>query len=121
MKQERLPCYYSAADVTVMPSYYESFGLVALESLACGTPVVTTRVGDMENIVIDGKTGYVVADNTPELLADRISRLLARPHVSNGDKALMVESVTRFDWANIAEMIAEECDRVLAKRLVGSA
>ncbi|MBL7165885.1 MAG: glycosyltransferase [Dehalococcoidales bacterium] len=120
VKQERLPCYYSAADVTVMPSYYESFGLVALESLACGTPVVTTRVGDMENIVIDGKTGYVVANNTPKLLADRISRLLARPHVSNGDKALMVESVARFDWANIAAMIAEECDHVLADRLVGS-
>ncbi len=121
VKQERLPIYYSAADVTVMPSYYESFGLVALESLACGTPVVTTRVGDMENIVIDGKTGYVVADNTPELLADRISRLLARPHGSNGDKALIVESVARFDWANIASMIAEECDRVLADHLVGSA
>jgi D-inositol-3-phosphate glycosyltransferase len=121
VKQERLPCYYSAADVTVMPSYYESFGLVALESLACGTPVVTTRVGDMENIVIDGKTGYVVADNTPELLADRISRLLARPHGGDDDKALLVQSVARFDWANIAAMIAGECDRVLADCLVGSA
>jgi len=121
VKQERLPCYYSAADVTVVPSYYESFGLVALESLACGTPVVTTRVGHMENIIIDGKTGYVVADNTPELLADRISRLLARPHGGNSDKALLVQSVARFDWANIAAMIAEECDRVLAGCPGGSA
>jgi D-inositol-3-phosphate glycosyltransferase len=121
VEQERLPCYYSAADVTVMPSYYESFGLVAIESLACGTPVVTTKVGDMENIIIDGKTGYVVLDNTPELLAESISRLLTGPKGSDDEKALLVQSVARFDWANIAAMIAEEFYQLLADCMVGSA
>jgi D-inositol-3-phosphate glycosyltransferase len=60
-----LPPYYSAADALVVPSYYESFGLVGLESLACGTPVAATRVGAMEDIIEDGKTGHVVADLTP--------------------------------------------------------
>jgi D-inositol-3-phosphate glycosyltransferase len=121
VEQERLPCYYSAADVTVMPSYYESFGLVAIESLACGTPVVTTKVGDMENIIIDGKTGYVVLDNTPELLAESISRLLTGPKGSDDEKALLVQSVARFDWANIAAMIAEEFYQLLADCMVSSA
>src|SRR3712207_6191461 len=53
--QDRLPLYYRAADVTVMPSTYESFGLVAVESLACGTPVVASRVGGLATIVKDGE------------------------------------------------------------------
>src|SRR6266852_3822028 len=57
---EQLPLYYSAADVTVMPSSYESFGLVAVESLACGTPLVATRVGGLSSIVRDGETGLLV-------------------------------------------------------------
>jgi D-inositol-3-phosphate glycosyltransferase len=65
VKQEQLPYYYSAADICVVPSYYESFGLVALESLACGTPVVAADVGDLRNIIREGETGYVVADNAP--------------------------------------------------------
>ncbi len=58
--QEKLPAYYSAADLLVVPSRYESFGLVALESLACGTPVVATRVGAMERILREGETGHLV-------------------------------------------------------------
>ena len=65
VRQEELPSYYSAAHVCVLPSYYESFGLVALESLACGTPVVAAGVGGIESIVRQGETGYVVEDNAP--------------------------------------------------------
>jgi D-inositol-3-phosphate glycosyltransferase len=61
VKQTELPVFYSAADVCVVPSYYESFGLVALESLACGTPVVSSDVGNAKNLINQGKTGYVVA------------------------------------------------------------
>ncbi len=114
VKQEKLPYYYSAADVCVIPSYYESFGLVALESLACGTPVVTTRVGDMENIIEQGKTGYVIEDNAPEQIADRISLLLSQPDGGEGAVERMRASVARFDWSNIAGMIAEECGEVLS-------
>ncbi len=118
VKQEKLPYFYSAADICVIPSYYESFGLVALESLACGTPVVTTRVGDMENIIHQGETGYVVEDNTPHLLADKISLLLSRPNGSDESINAMPASVTGFRWSNIAEMIARECNEVLSDYLV---
>jgi len=74
--QENLPPYYSAADVLVVPSYYESFGLVGLESLACGTPVVTTRVGVLENILKEGRFGHVVENGCPRKLAEGIEKFL---------------------------------------------
>jgi len=89
VKHNELPLYYSAADVTVMPSYYESFGLVALESLACGTPVVATDVGDMNNIIHQGETGYVVPDNDPQKLADKIGEVLSKSH-DNVESALAI-------------------------------
>ena len=75
---ERLPTYYAAADVTVMPSSYESFGLVAVESLACGTPVVATRVGGLTAIIKDGETGLLVPWRDPALFAERLRTVLVR-------------------------------------------
>ena len=77
VKQEDLPLYYNAANVVVVPSYHESFGLVALESLACGTPVVATKVGGLENIIEEENPHYryQTDHNTSEgVKADR------RPH-----------------------------------------
>jgi D-inositol-3-phosphate glycosyltransferase len=117
VRQEQLPYYYSAADVCVVPSYYESFGLVALEALACGTPVVAAEVGDLRNIIRQGETGYVVADNSPEKLAAGIQSLLSRPP-SDAESALAIRaSVSRFDWSNIAEKVAGEMQAVLESRL----
>jgi D-inositol-3-phosphate glycosyltransferase len=117
IKQDKLPYYYSAADVCVVPSYYESFGLVPLESLACGTPVVATDVGDLRNIIKIGETGYVVADNSPDKLAAGINSILARP-VRDKESALAIRaSVSRFNWANIAEEVAAEMQAVLDKWL----
>jgi len=73
---EKLPDYYNAADVCVFPSYYESFGLVPLESLACGTPVVATNVGNLKNIIRQGETGYIVEDSHPGRLAEKIGLIL---------------------------------------------
>jgi D-inositol-3-phosphate glycosyltransferase len=108
IKQEQLPYFYSAADVCVVPSYYESFGLVPLESLACGTPVVATDVGDLKNIIRQGETGYVVADNDPINLADSIASLLSRPPRDKESTLAIRASVSRFDWSNIAEKVAGE-------------
>nr|HPL29129.1 glycosyltransferase [Anaerolineae bacterium] len=74
--QDTLPYYYSAADVCVMPSHYESFGLVALEAMACGTPVVASHVGGLPYVVEDGQTGLLVPDNDPAALAERLWRVL---------------------------------------------
>ncbi len=118
IKHEQLPYFYSAADVCVVPSYYESFGLVALESLACGTPVVATDVGDLKSIIRQGKTGYVVIDNTPHHLADKIALLLSRPSPDTESALSIRASVSRFDWPNIAEAITEEFQLVLDNYLV---
>jgi len=117
--QEALPRFYSAADVCVVPSYYESFGLVALESLACGTPVVTTRTGGAESFIKDGETGYIVADNSPRQLARRIGRLLSKTGHNGGSAAAIRASVSRFSWPNIADLIIQECRRLLASYAAG--
>ncbi len=64
--QNTLPYYYSAAEVVVMPSHYESFGMVALEAMACGTPVIASRVGGLAHLVKDGETGFFVPAQDPE-------------------------------------------------------
>lgn len=74
--QQRLRLFYAAADATVMPSYYESFGMVALEAMACGSPVVASRVGGLTTTVRDGVTGYLVPEGDSVALADRLAHLL---------------------------------------------
>ena len=106
IKHEELPNYYSAATACVIPSYYESFGLVALESLACGTPVIANDVGNLKNIIHQGKTGYIVLDNSPYNLADKINLLLSNSDV---EAALYIRaSVSRFSWPNVARQFIEK-------------
>ncbi len=113
---ERLPLYYAAADVTVMPSSYESFGLVAVESLACGTPVVATRVGGLTSIVRDGETGFLVPWRDPALFAERIRTLLGEPALRRKMMASARESVERYSWQRIADEHLALFDEVLAAR-----
>jgi D-inositol-3-phosphate glycosyltransferase len=76
-----LPLYYSLADVCAVPSYSESFGLVALEAQACGTPVVASRVGGLMHVVSDGVTGYTIPDHDPAAYAERIGQVLGDPRL----------------------------------------
>ncbi|GAI82162.1 unnamed protein product, partial [marine sediment metagenome] len=117
IKHDQLPYFYSAADACVVPSYYESFGLVALESLACGTPVVATDVGNLKSVIRQGETGYVVIDNAPHHLADKIALLLSRPSTDIESTLSIRASVSSFSWSNIAEAIIRECQLVLANYL----
>jgi D-inositol-3-phosphate glycosyltransferase len=112
--QKKLPLYYSAADVCVIPSYYESFGLVALESLACGTPIVATRVGGMEGVINQGQNGYMVEDNTPLRLADRIAALLSQKEADLRSAGSIRASVEGFSWSDIAEAIIPEYRTLIA-------
>jgi len=111
IEQYRLPTYYSAANVLVVPSYYESFGLVALESLASGTPVVATRVGAMESILREGETGHLVNNGSFRLLADGIETFVSRTHVPSADA--IRATVRRFSWANVASAMIGEYAAVL--------
>ncbi|HLV74546.1 D-inositol-3-phosphate glycosyltransferase [Actinomadura hallensis] len=77
--QEELADWYRAADVTVVPSHSESFGLVAVESQACGTPVVASRVGGLCTAVADGESGVLIPGHDPADYAAVLRRLYAEP------------------------------------------
>jgi D-inositol-3-phosphate glycosyltransferase len=74
--QDALHFYFSAAELLVMPSHYESFGMVALEAMACGTPVIASDVGGLTTLVLDGKNGYRVKVNDAEAMARAIEKLM---------------------------------------------
>jgi D-inositol-3-phosphate glycosyltransferase len=114
VKHEDLPQFYNAADVCVIPSYYESFGLVTLESLACGAPVVSTRAGGAESVIQHGVTGYLVEDNSPHQLAKGIKQLLSRPEVDAEFTASVRASVAGFSWPDIAGKVVKEGEALIA-------
>ena len=114
-----LPLYYNAADVCVVPSYYESFGLVALESMACGTPVVATRVGGLSTIVHHGRTGYLKSWRCPEAFANSVEMIIS----SNGLQQSMGEAARKraegMGWDNAAALISVEYSALTSSTTYG--
>ena len=102
---DKLPLYYNAADVCVVPSYYESFCLVALEAMACGTPVVASRVGGLSVTVRDGETGYLIPCHSPQPFAERVAALLADEELRRTFGRTATEAVSGFGWENVADAI----------------
>jgi len=100
--QSELPFFYSAADMLVVPSSYESFGMVALEALACGTPVVATRVGAMEDIVRNHDCGRLASDFRPESLAAAIEIMVRRRAEHPAPPLAIRRSVLRYGWPRVA-------------------
>jgi len=105
--QDTLPYYYSAAEAVVMPSHYESFGMVALESMACGTPVIASEVGGLAYLVQDGKTGFTIPDQDPEALCRSLSGLLGDPHLRAEMGAAAAAYARDYAWEKIAVQIVE--------------
>jgi D-inositol-3-phosphate glycosyltransferase len=112
-EQQKLPCYYSAADVVVVPSHYESFGMVALEAMACGKPVVASDVGGLSFIVKNGETGYLVPYNDPLALAEKIHFLLDEPARRELMGIAAERAAQRYSWQIIADEIAGLYSRLL--------
>ncbi len=104
-RQDTLQYYYSAADVVVMPSHYESFGMVALEAMACGTPVIASDVGGLGFLVQDGKTGFTVPDGDVELLLSRLNQLLSDRQLQKRMSAAAVAHAQGYSWDKIARQI----------------
>jgi len=105
--QDSLPYYYSAAEAVIVPSHYESFGMVALEAMACGTPVVASQVGGLAFLVQDGITGFVVPDGNPEILADRLTRLILEPNLSEKLGQQAAAYAQDYAWPKIAARILQ--------------
>ena len=114
-----LPLYYNAADVCVVTSYYESFGLVALESMACGTPVVATRVGGLSTIIHHGRTGYLKSWRCPEAFANSVEMIIS----SNGLQQSMGEAARKraegMGWDNAAALISVEYSALTSSTTYG--
>lgn len=103
--QNTLPYYYSAAEVLVMPSHYESFGMVALEAMACGTPVIASDVGGLGFLVQDGETGFTVPDGEPDKLCEKLSLLLGDRDLRQKMGLRAEEVAQSYDWEKIAKQI----------------
>jgi D-inositol-3-phosphate glycosyltransferase len=105
--QDRLPYYYSAAELLVMPSHYESFGMVALEAMACGTPVIASEVGGLAYLVRDGETGFTIPDQEPEALCEKMSWLLNDHELRRQMSERAVEYAQDYAWEKIAKQIVD--------------
>ena len=110
--QKHLPPYYSAADVLVVPSHYESFGLVGLESLACGTPVVSTKVGVLDHLLQDGINGSIVSNGTPKALASSIEAFINGTSSKDLSIETIRQSIENYSWSNVATAIIDEYQTV---------
>ncbi len=98
VKHEELPKYYSAANLTILPSYSESFGLVPLESLSCGTPVLVANNSGLKEI-INPKIGFFISKIEPKVIADSIRKVLdKRKHLKTQYRKYVVDN---YDLANI--------------------
>jgi D-inositol-3-phosphate glycosyltransferase len=115
---EGLADYYRAADVCVVPSRAESFGLVALEAAACGTPVVAAAVGGLQSLVDDGETGYLVEGRDPIDYAGPVEKLLADDALRAGMGALAAARSLRYSWNMTAARLRRLYGDLVARGLV---
>ncbi len=102
-KQNDLKKYYSAADVLIVPSLYESFGLVVIEALACGTPVLVSQIGEMRNIIIEGKNGFSFLPNNPLSLGQCLECFFAAKGKMWSKEKISLKVKNRFSWLKTGE------------------
>lgn len=105
--QDTLVYYYSAAEMVVVPSHYESFGMVALEAMACGTPVVASKVGGLAYNVQEGQTGFLVPNGDDDALADKMRLLLRDQELRRKMGRQATHWASRFGWPAIADQIVD--------------
>jgi D-inositol-3-phosphate glycosyltransferase len=115
---ELLSTYYRAADVCLVPSRSESFGLVALEAAACGTPVVASDVGGLRSLIDHGRTGYLVEEPSPEAFAAWVRQILAEPLLAERLSTGAVLRARRYTWARAAHLLREIYAELTVGRLV---
>jgi glycosyltransferase involved in cell wall biosynthesis len=108
LSREILPAYYAAADVCVVPSHYEPFGLVAIEAMACGTPVVASDVGGLKFTVVPEETGLLALPKNEAAFASAIDRILLDPALAQQlGKAGRKRVETYFSWDGVATQLGQ--------------
>jgi D-inositol-3-phosphate glycosyltransferase len=115
---ELLSTFYRAADICLVPSRSESFGLVALESAACGTPVVASDVGGLRTLVDHGHTGYLVEDPDPEAFARWVATILGDPLLAERLATAAVLRARRYTWAGAARRLHDIYEELTSGRLI---
>ena len=103
--QDELASYYNAAQVVVVPSRYESFGMVALEAMACGTPVIASDVGGLSTLIQDGHTGYLVPYGDVDAMVERLIPVLADPGLCDCLGQHGRAQAEAYAWAAVADQI----------------
>lgn len=100
--QSELPDYYNAAKIVVMPSHYESFGITALEAMACGVPVITTDVTGVSDLFDKKHHALITSANNPLLLAEKMKNLLTDDEAFKKASSLVYEKVQDLSWETVA-------------------
>lgn len=113
-----LSTWYRAADVVLVPSRSESFGLVALEAAACGTPVIAAAVGGLRTIVEHGRTGYLVEKRDPQIYASYVDQLLGNRMVAAEMAFDAAEGARAFSWTQTAEALLKVYDGLFERVVV---
>ncbi len=110
-----LSTFYRAADVVLVPSRSESFGLVALEASACGTPVIASAVGGLQSLVDDGVTGWLIANRNPAEYADRLRILFGNPDLARAMGAAAATRARRYAWSATAQRVKMAFEELAAQ------
>lgn len=113
-----LSTYYRSADVVVVPSRSESFGLVALEAAACGIPVVASAVGGLLSLVDHGETGFLIPDRDPTRFAKAIGQILDEPMLAESMSAASAARAARYTWGFAAARLRRLYSDLTARQLV---
>jgi glycosyltransferase involved in cell wall biosynthesis len=122
LDDEILPVYYTAADVCVVPSHYEPFGLVAIEAMACGTPVVASDVGGLQYTVVPEETGLLAPPQDEVAFAAAIDRILSDPDYRNKlGQAARKRVETKFSWAGVAQQLSDLYTKLIEESATVSA
>ncbi len=116
VEHAELPTYYNAADVFVLPSYYESFGLAALEAMACGTPVVASGVGGLPSFIVNGESGYLVASRSPESFGKRLDLLLGDEKLRDTMGKAGRSTAAAMGWGRMIDDLTDLYSEVCSQR-----
>jgi glycosyltransferase involved in cell wall biosynthesis len=116
-EEQELPAYYKSADFCVFPSKYESFGLVFLEAMASGCPIIVTPVGIIPEIIIHGKNGLIVEPDNPDLLAKTILMLAHDVSLRKKLSQNAIETVKKYTWDRISELYIVLYKKLLEEKL----